>query len=103
MGGRLLRVYLAQPESIQNHGCCRAWKITLEVKEVNTGASQRERRESLLEAARRREIDVVLVWSLHLWGSRSQTFCGLFQSDQEHPGHARDSAVPFGAMRLFSH
>ena len=29
--------------------------------------------------------------------------CGLFQTDQGHPGHARDSAVPFGPMRPFSH
>jgi DNA invertase Pin-like site-specific DNA recombinase len=31
---------------------------------VNSGAARREAREKLLEAARRREIDLVLVWRL---------------------------------------
>jgi putative DNA-invertase from lambdoid prophage Rac len=38
------------------------------VKEVGSGAAQREAREKLLEAARRREIDGVLVWRLDRWG-----------------------------------
>ena len=42
--------------------------IALQVKEVGSGASQRQLREKLLEAARRREIDAVLVWRLDHWG-----------------------------------
>src|ERR1019366_9625517 len=42
--------------------------IALQVKEVGSGASQRQLRKKLLEAARRREIDVVLVWRLDRWG-----------------------------------
>jgi putative DNA-invertase from lambdoid prophage Rac len=38
------------------------------VKEVGSGASQRQLREKSLDAARRREIDVVLVWRLDRWG-----------------------------------
>jgi putative DNA-invertase from lambdoid prophage Rac len=38
------------------------------VKEIGSGASQRQLREKLLETARRREIDVVLVWGLDRWG-----------------------------------
>lgn len=38
------------------------------MKEVGSGAAQRELRDQLLEAARRREIDVVLVWRLDRWG-----------------------------------
>jgi DNA invertase Pin-like site-specific DNA recombinase len=38
------------------------------VREVGSGAAKRESREKLLEAARRREIDVVLVWRLDRWG-----------------------------------
>ncbi|MGA2270906.1 MAG: recombinase family protein [Bryobacteraceae bacterium] len=38
------------------------------MKEVGSGTSQRQLREKLLEAARRREIDVVLVWRLDCWG-----------------------------------
>ena len=53
-------------------GVCRpatgAGPSPMQVKEVGSGASQRELREKLLEAARRREIDVVLVWRLDRWG-----------------------------------
>ena len=38
------------------------------MKEVGSGAAQRERRSTLIAAARRREIDVVLVWRLDRWG-----------------------------------
>jgi putative DNA-invertase from lambdoid prophage Rac len=46
----------------------RGWTIAMQVKEVGSGAAQRELREKLLDAARRREIDVVLVWRLDRWG-----------------------------------
>lgn len=46
----------------------RGWTIALQVKEVGSGASQRRLRERLPELARRREIDVVLVWRLDRWG-----------------------------------
>jgi len=55
---RALREYIIQ----------RGWTIALQVKEVGSGASERQLREKLLEAARRREIDVVLVWRLDRWG-----------------------------------
>ena len=42
----------------------RGWTIALQVREIGSGASQREEREQLLDAARRREIDVMLVWKL---------------------------------------
>jgi putative DNA-invertase from lambdoid prophage Rac len=46
----------------------RGWTIALQIREVNSGAAKREARERLLQAARRREIDVVLVWRLDRWG-----------------------------------
>jgi hypothetical protein len=45
----------------------------------------RERREALLEAARRREIDVVLVWRLDRWG-RSVTDLLATLQELEHLG-----------------
>jgi len=42
----------------------------MQVREVGSGAAQREAREKLIEAARRREIDVVLVWRLDRWVGR---------------------------------
>lgn len=40
----------------------------MQIKEVGSGASQHQLRESLLATARRREIDVVMVWRLDRWG-----------------------------------
>jgi DNA invertase Pin-like site-specific DNA recombinase len=40
----------------------------MQIREVGSGAAQRELRARLLDAARRREIDVVLVWRLDRWG-----------------------------------
>jgi putative DNA-invertase from lambdoid prophage Rac len=57
-----------QIRALREYAARRNWTIALQVKEVGSGASQRQRREELLEATRRREIDVVLVWRLDRWG-----------------------------------
>jgi putative DNA-invertase from lambdoid prophage Rac len=46
----------------------RGWIVTTEVKDVGSGSIQRPKRELLMKAARRREIDAVLVWRLDRWG-----------------------------------
>jgi putative DNA-invertase from lambdoid prophage Rac len=46
----------------------RRWDLVSQVKDVGSGAKDRAGRESLLRAARRREIDVVVVWRLDRWG-----------------------------------
>jgi putative DNA-invertase from lambdoid prophage Rac len=46
----------------------KGWQIALTVEEVGSGAKTRPRREELLRAARRREIDVIVVWRLDRWG-----------------------------------
>ena len=55
---RVMREYVAK----------RGWTIVVQIKEVGSGASQRELRATLLASARRREIDIVLVWRLDRWG-----------------------------------
>jgi DNA invertase Pin-like site-specific DNA recombinase len=57
-----------QIRALREYAVRRGWTIALQVKEVGGGASQRQMRERLLKAARRREIDVVLVWRLDRWG-----------------------------------
>lgn len=44
------------------------WTIVLQIKDVGSGASERLQRELLLKAARRRELDAILVWRLDRWG-----------------------------------
>ena len=57
-----------QTRAMREYAARRSWTVAVQIKEAGSGASQRERREKLLEAARRREIDVVLVWRLDRWG-----------------------------------
>ena len=42
--------------------------IVLTVEEVSSGASERRQRETLMQAARRRDIDAIVVWRLDRWG-----------------------------------
>jgi DNA invertase Pin-like site-specific DNA recombinase len=63
----------------------RGWTVILQVREVNSGAARREAREKVLEAARRREIDLVLVWRLDRWG-RSVTDLLATLQELEHLG-----------------
>ena len=46
----------------------RGWQVAVAVKDVGSGATLRPQREQLVQAARRREVDVVLVWRLDRWG-----------------------------------
>lgn len=75
MQGRAMREYAAR----------RGWAIVMQVREIGSGAAKRQAREKLLEAARRREIDVVLVWRLDRWG-RSVTDLLATLQELEHLG-----------------
>ena len=44
------------------------WTIAVQIKDVGSGASDRLQRQVLLKAARRRELDAILVWRLDRWG-----------------------------------
>jgi len=57
-----------QLEALRKYARARKWKIILEVEDVRSGVKERKKRERILEAARKREIDVVLVWKLDRWG-----------------------------------
>jgi putative DNA-invertase from lambdoid prophage Rac len=57
-----------QIRAMREYSARRGWTIAIQIKEVGSGAAERELREKLLDAARRRDIDVVLVWRLDRWG-----------------------------------
>ncbi len=57
-----------QMRAMRDYAASRGWTIAMQVKEVGSGAKAREQRQQLIDAARRREIDVVLVWRLDRWG-----------------------------------
>jgi putative DNA-invertase from lambdoid prophage Rac len=74
-----------QIRAMREYAVRRGGSIVMQVREVGSGAAQRKAREKLLEAARRREIDVVLVWRLDRWG-RSVTDLLATLQELEHLG-----------------
>src|SRR6266700_1312798 len=74
-----------QSRAMREYAARRGWVIAMQVREVGSGAAKREAREKLLDAARRREIDVVLVWRLDRWG-RSVTDLLATLQELDHLG-----------------
>jgi DNA invertase Pin-like site-specific DNA recombinase len=74
-----------QNRTMREYAARRGWTVVMQIREVNSGAAKREAREKLLEAARRREIDLVLVWRLDRWG-RSVTDLLATLQELEHLG-----------------
>ena len=57
-----------QLSAMRSYARKRGWTVAVEAKDVGSGATARPLRERLIETARRREIDLVLVWRLDRWG-----------------------------------
>jgi putative DNA-invertase from lambdoid prophage Rac len=74
-----------QLRALREYAARRGWTSIMQVKEIGSGAAQRQMREKLMEAARRRDIDVVLVWRLDRWG-RSVTDLLATLQELEHLG-----------------
>jgi putative DNA-invertase from lambdoid prophage Rac len=74
-----------QLRSLREYAARRGWAVAMQVREVGSNVAKRQARENLLEAARRREIDVVLVWRLDRWG-RSVTDLLATLQELEHLG-----------------
>jgi DNA invertase Pin-like site-specific DNA recombinase len=56
-----------QLAAMRDYARKRGWTIAAEVKDVGSGAAVRQKRKELLTAARKREIDLVVVWRLDRW------------------------------------
>jgi DNA invertase Pin-like site-specific DNA recombinase len=74
-----------QNRALREYAARRGWATTMQVKEIGSGAALRQMREKLMEAARRREIDVVLVWRLDRWGRSVADLLATLQ-ELEHLG-----------------
>jgi putative DNA-invertase from lambdoid prophage Rac len=57
-----------QLEQMREYVIKRGWEISHEVEEIGSGAKTRPKREELLKDARRRKVDVIIVWRLDRWG-----------------------------------
>ena len=71
--------------ALREYAARRGWTTAMQIREVGSGAVERKARQQLIEAARRREIDVVLVWRLDRWG-RSVTDLLATLQELEHLG-----------------
>jgi DNA invertase Pin-like site-specific DNA recombinase len=63
-----------QVRALREYAARRDWTIGLHVKEVGSATAQRKLRERVFVAARRREIDLVLVWRLDRWAGLLRTW-----------------------------
>jgi DNA invertase Pin-like site-specific DNA recombinase len=92
-----------QLRALREYAARRGWTVISQVKEVGSGASQQQLREQLIDAARRREIDVVLVLRLDRWGRSVADLLATLQ-ELEHLGvgfvsltEALDLTTPAGS------
>jgi DNA invertase Pin-like site-specific DNA recombinase len=74
-----------QLRALREYAARRGWVVAMQIREIVSGAAIRELREQIIAAARRREIDVVLVWRLDRWG-RSVTDLLATMQELEHLG-----------------
>ena len=57
-----------QLSTMREHAEHRGWNIVMNVEDIGSGVRERPKRDDLIRAARRRELDLVLVWRLDRWG-----------------------------------
>lgn len=69
-----------QVNAIKEYAQSRNWEIKYIEEEISSGAKNLPRRNELIKAAKRREIDVIIVWKLDRWG---RSVADLFSSLNE--------------------
>jgi putative DNA-invertase from lambdoid prophage Rac len=57
-----------QLSAMRSYARKRKWAVAAEVRDVGSGATTRPKRQKLIDLARQRVIDLVLVWRLDRWG-----------------------------------
>lgn len=57
-----------QIEAMKKYVSARGWQIECEITEIGSGAKERPKRIELINQAKRRQIDVIIVWKLDRWG-----------------------------------
>jgi putative DNA-invertase from lambdoid prophage Rac len=68
-----------QLSAMRTYARRRGWKVVVEEKEVDSGAKSRPTREEILKAARRRDLDTIVVWRLDRWGRFLLDLVGTLQ------------------------
>lgn len=57
-----------QLSAMRDYARRRGWTVVMQVEDVGSGVRERLKRAELIRAARRRELDLILVWRLDCWG-----------------------------------
>ena len=57
-----------QLSAMREHAERRGWTVAVIIEDVGSGVRDRPKRDDLMRAARRRELDRILVWRLDRWG-----------------------------------
>ena len=57
-----------QIDAMRKYTKARDWYIESEITEIGSGSKDRPKRAELINQAKRRQIDVIIVWKLDRWG-----------------------------------
>jgi DNA invertase Pin-like site-specific DNA recombinase len=57
-----------QMSAMHDYAERRGWTIVASIEDVGSGAKERPKRQELIKLAKRRQLDVILVWRLDRWG-----------------------------------
>lgn len=91
-----------QREAMVAYAAQRGGAIVLTIEEISSGAHERRQREVLMQAARRRAIDAIVVWRLERWGRSLADLIGTLPELQSlgigfiSLGEALDLTTPVG-------
>ncbi len=72
-----------QREALLQYAADRGWTVTHDIADIASGAKERPKRNVIIDAARRREIDVVACWRLDRWGRSLPDLVSSIQELQE--------------------
>src|SRR5260370_36385943 len=64
-----------QLKAMREYVKARSYELAIELTEVGSGAKLRPQREALMQAARRRDIDLIVVWQLDRCGRYAPALC----------------------------
>ena len=71
-----------QRDAMVAYAAQRGGAIVLAIEEISSGAQERRQRDVLMQAARRRAIDAIVVWRLDRWGRSLADLIGTLQELQ---------------------
>ena len=72
-----------QLKELRRYAKQRGWRVVMQIQEIGSGVKERPKRDALLQVARRREVDTVLVWRLDRWGRSVEDLVRTLRELQE--------------------